>query len=91
MGPMPFYGFQPLGAGNLSPGSSARTEGAVYATMNTAFRSLVEECQRVGRSAAGPRSCGISDELSNTAKRRQLGVELAKVLKGMPRRAPSPR
>lgn len=87
MGPMPFYGFQPLGAGNLLAWlEREKLKERFTPQWNTAYRSFVEECQRIGKERGWPEILWyISDELSNHGEEgAKLGVELAKALKGMP-------
>ncbi|NUQ00072.1 MAG: DUF4091 domain-containing protein, partial [Armatimonadetes bacterium] len=87
MGPMPFYGFQPIGAGNLLAwlDRAALTEQFTPA-WNTAYRSFVTEAQRLGKERNWPEILWyISDELSNHGEEgAKLGEKLAQVLKDLP-------
>ncbi len=87
MGPMAFYGFQPIGAGNnLSWLDKAGLAEPFTPAWNTAFRSVVEEGQRLGKEHGWPEILWyISDELSNHGEPGgKQGVELAKALAGIP-------
>ena len=87
MGPMPFYGFQPIGAGNnLAWIDREGLKEQFTPQWNAAFRSLVEDIQQAGKERGWPEILWyISDELSNHGEEgAKMGVELAKALKGMP-------
>jgi len=87
MGPMPFYGFQPIGAGNnLSWLDRDGLAEPFTPAWTRAYRSLVESCQRLGRERGWPEILWyISDELSNHGEPgAQKGVALAKALAGLP-------
>ena len=87
MGPMPFYGFQPVGAGNnLSWLDKAGLAEPFTPAWTTAYRSVVEEGQRLGKERGWPEILWyISDELSNHGEPGgKQGVELAKALAGIP-------